>query len=171
MTYEVKNIIKQYFCLPDDMQIDKIKIDHYSWSDNSLYRYFDKQLINMRLIRQVEIAVENEFLRWDDDYSKQIMIEGLGLIRCDRNIPSNDAWEDTNAFENAAIKSLQSLIQENDDLDILGAVRKSEYQLQEAKKREEVRLAQIYERILYELNECSLREFNELKRATLIGEK
>ena len=117
----------------------------------------------------MEIAVENEFLRWDDDYSKQIMIEGLGLMRCDKNIPSSDAWENVRTFETVAIKSLQSLIQENGDLDIVDAVCKVGCQLKEAKKRGDVQFAQIYERILYELNECSMREFNELKRTTFGG--
>ncbi len=169
MNSELNNFIKSHFSLFEDNPVNQIKIDHYSWSEKSIYRYYDKQLINRRLIRQVEIAVENEFLKWDNEESKRFMIDGLSLMRCDRNIPSSDAWEDANALENAAIKSLQSLIQENVDLDIMSAVCEVECQLQEAKTQEDIRLVQIYERILYELNECSMREFNELKMATLGG--
>ena len=85
---------------------------------------------------------------------------------CDKNIPSSDAWEDVHAFENNAIMSLRSLIQDNSDLEITDLVRNVNFLLQEAKTQEDIRLAQIYERIIHELNECSLREFNDLKRAT-----
>lgn len=170
MYSELDNVIKNYFNLFEVKPINQIKIDHYSWSDNSVYRYFEKELINKHLIRQVEIAIENEFIRWDDEYSKQMIIEGLGLMRCDKNIPSCDAWEDVHTFESVAIKSLKAFIKNNKDLDIIGVVHKAESQLIGANIQGNIQKVQICERILYELNESSLREFAELKKATLDGD-
>lgn len=147
--------------------IDRIKIDHYSWPENSIYRYLTKEVINNEIMRQVEIVVENEFLRWDDEYSKCFMIEGLSLIRRDKDLPISDAWEDIHTFESVAIKSLQEIIKDHSDMEITDIIYNVECQLQEAKKLNKIQLMQIYERILYELNECSLREFYELKKATL----
>lgn len=169
MNLELNNLIKSLSIFSDKVATDCLKIDHYSWPEDSIYRYFEKEFINNRLIREAEIAVENEFLRWNDEASKRFMIEGLGLIHLDRNIPSSKAWGDVHTFERAAIGYLQSLIRDNLDSNIVNIVNKAELHLQEARNKDDIRLTQIYERILYELNECSLREFNELKK-TIFGD-
>lgn len=143
---------------------DCVKIEHYSWHEESPFRYLDKQFLNEHLMRSVEIAVENEFLSWDNEASKRFMIKCFGMMRYDENIPPHTAWTDDAAFKKAAIETLKTLIRENESSEIIDIVRKAEQHLVNAGQKGDVLLAQIYERILYELNECSLKEFNALKR-------
>ncbi len=149
--------------------VDCVKIDHYSWHEDSPFRYLDKKLLNKEFMKWVTIAVENEFLHWDSEYAKNAMIRGLGMVRNDEIIPPHAAWEDDSAFDDAAIEALKSLVRENESLEITDIVRKAEQNLQNANSKGDTRLAQIYERILYELNECSLKEFYALKSVVADG--
>lgn len=170
MNPELNNLIKTLSTFSDNGALDCIKIDHYSWPEDSIYRYFEKEFINKHLIKEVEIAVENEFLRWDSATAKKFVIDGLRWMRIDGNIPVHDACCDSHNFENLAIKTLKSLVQRYYDLEIIDILYKAKHLLQTAKQEENVLLKQIYERIIYELNECSLKEFAELKYAVLNGD-
>lgn len=169
MNPELNNLINILSTFSDSGALDCIKIDHYSWPEDSIYRYFEKELINKHLIKEVEIAVENEFLRWDNAAPKKFVVNGLGWMRIDGNIPVHDACCDSHKFENLAIETLRALVQRNSDLDIIDVLHKAKHLLQTAKEEDDILLKQIYERIIYELNECSLKEFSELKRAVLCG--
>lgn len=149
--------------------VDCIKIDHYSWHEDSPFRYLDKKLLIEDFMRKAAIAVENEFLHWDSEYAKKATIGNLGMIRNDENIPPHTDWDDDSAFDNVAIDTLKALIRENETSEITDILRKAERLLQEFNQKGDTRLAQICERILYELNECSLKEFYALKRAVAEG--
>lgn len=163
MNPELNDLIKILSTFSDIEALDCIKIDHYSWSKYSIYRYFEKEFINKHLIREVEIAVENEFLRWDSATAKKFVINGLGWMRIDGNIPVHNAYKDTREFENLAIEILKSLIQKNYDMGIIDILHMAKHLLQTAEQENNVSAKQIYERIVYELSNCSLTEFDDLK--------
>ncbi len=144
-------------------EIGHIKIDHYSWCVNSIYRHINKQDLLNIINKQIDILVENEFLRWSDDFAKNAIINLIAVLNYDNAIPAHSEWKDDIEFENKAIDVLKSILCDNFDYEINNIIHMVEDLIKESKNTNDTKYMQIYERILYELNECSFKEYTALK--------
>lgn len=141
-----------------------IKIDHYSWSEHSAYRFFDKEYVNEEIERSMESLIENELFRWDADYSKKALRKLIGLVHYDAELPSCSEWEDKKQFEQKALETLVKIVKSTGVLNVDDALNEVQKKLREAKLFENKKDIQVYERLEYELTECSVKEFNALKQ-------
>lgn len=138
-------------------------IDHSSWCVNSIFRHVSKQNIRNLINKQIEIVLENEFLRWDEEFAKKTIVDLLATFNYDKGIPAHSEWKDDIEFENKAINALKSIICDTSNSEISNIIHTVENLIKESKNANDVKCTQIYERILYELNECSFKEFSALK--------
>lgn len=146
-------------------EVGKIKIDHYSWDKDSIYRHFNKKYINNKIIEQITVIAENEFLRWTDEYAKNSIMQLIKFIHFDSNIPEHPAWEDDTTFEKIALQLLIEILKSDKYLNLIEASNKTNLLKEEAERSGDAKKVQVYERIAYELKQCSLNEFTELKKA------
>ncbi|MDE7430305.1 MAG: hypothetical protein K2N34_00060, partial [Lachnospiraceae bacterium] len=144
-------------------EIGHITIDHYSWCVNSIYRHVSKRDILNIINKQIEIVLENEFLRWDDEFAKKTIVDLLAVFNYDKEIPAHSEWKDDIEFENKAINVLRSILCDTSNSEISNIIHTVENLIKESKNTNDIKCTQIYERILYELNECSFKEFSALK--------
>lgn len=144
-------------------EIGHVTIDHSSWCVNSIFRHVSKQNIRNLINKQIEIVLENEFLRWDEEFAKKTIVDLLATFNYDKGIPAHSEWKDDIEFENKAINALKSIICDTSNSEISNIIHTVENLIKESKNANDVKCTQIYERILYELNECSFKEFSALK--------
>lgn len=143
---------------------DTLKIDHYSWTKDFVYRYFDKEYINGEIEREIKLLMGNEALCVDSDCLQKVLLKLMKSVPYDGNIPSYSEWDDKKKFEQKALETLVKIVAAPDVSTIADALNEVQKKLREAKLFEDKKCAQIYERLYYELTECSVKEFNALKR-------
>lgn len=141
-----------------------IKIHHYSWLENSVYRYYDKAYVNNEIENSILILIENEFFKWDEKYIKDALRKSIKIVPYDGELPSCSEWEDKSEFEQKALEALLQIVKSETILNIVEALNAVQKKLCQAKLFENKKDVQIYERLKYELTECSIKEFEALKQ-------
>lgn len=159
--------VKEGLTLPlnkaDWNETGKIKIDHRSWVKGSVYGHIDAEKLNEVLVGYIFMCAENEFLRWSDEDAKKAIERALSIMRYSESIPAHTEWADNAEFEEFALSRLIEIIKSDENLNILEVLQRAEALNTEAELSENKKLVQIYERIIYELTECSLKDFESLK--------
>ncbi|MDE6442773.1 MAG: hypothetical protein K2L12_08500 [Clostridia bacterium] len=149
----------------DKSKTDKIKLDHYSWSESSVYRYYEKDFINKEIEDAMGFIINNPLFNWDMEPAKKAIRKLLKIVHYGDNLPSCSEWKDKKAFEREALENLVSLLKNSRNANILQVLDFVQNKLREAKLFENKKDAQLYERLKYELTECTLKEFEDLKKA------
>lgn len=149
----------------DKPKKDEIKLDHYSWSENSVYRFYEKEFVNKEIEDTICMLVKNELFRSDMDFCKRSLRLLIKNLHYEDKLPSCSEWEDKNELERKALEILVKLLKNSKDANILQVLDFVRNKLREAKLFENKKDAQLYERIKYELTECTLKEFESLKKA------
>ena len=144
---------------------DEIKLDHYSWSESSVYRFYDKEFVNKEIEDAMGFMINNPLFNWDMEPAKKAIRKLLKIVHYDDNLPSWSEWKDKNEFEREALGNLVGLLKNSKTANILQVLDFVQNKLREAKLFENKKDAQLYERIKYELTECTLKEFEDLKKA------
>ena len=145
------------------LKCNKIKLNHYSWTEESPYRNYEKEYVNQTIENTKQILIENEFFRWDTEYSIKAIRKLIKIVRYDDNLPSNSEWDDKGEFERLALFELVKIVKSAWIVNVEDALKEVQKKLREAKLFENKRNTQIYERLQYELRECSIKEFEALK--------
>lgn len=144
-----------------------IKLDHYSWPEDSPYRNYEKEYVNSTIENTIETLIENEFFRWDTEYSKKALRKLIKTVRYDGNLPSCSEWENVVEFERLALYELVKIVKCKEISSVVDALDEVKKKLCEAKLFEDAKNEQLYERLHYELTECSIKEFEALKREVI----
>ena len=140
-----------------------VKLNHYSWNEESPYRYYEKEYVNQKIEDAIQIIVENEFFRRETEYSKKTLCKLIKTVRYDNDLPSCSEWENVAEFESIALFELVKIVKNIVYASLVDALKEVQKKLREAKLFENKKDIQIYERLQYELTECSIKEFEALK--------
>lgn len=132
-----------------------IKIEHYSWNANSIYRYFDKSELTSKIEKMSDRVTEDPAVQ----KSMRILIKSVCADSDD--MPESPSW-DYWAFQDAAVNALSALVKKPTDRrsDVL---KRARYRLENAIGRDR----EIYTRIIYEVKMSDDREFDGLKEYLL----
>lgn len=159
--------VKEGLTLPlnkaDWDETGKIKIDHRTWAKESVYRHIDSETLNEIIVGYIFVCAENEFLRWSDEDAKKAIERALSIMRYSESIPAHTEWTDNAESEEYALSRLIEIINSDENLNILEVLKRTEVLKTEAELSANKKRVQVYERIIYELTECSLKEFESLK--------
>lgn len=85
-------------------------------------------------------------------------------------IPSHDSWVDEDLFIEVVISSIEKLMRSNPKMGLRGAVKKAETYLEALKQSEDFKMMQVYERLVFELQNTSEHVYTQLKKRLLESE-
>lgn len=146
----------------EKMKNGRIKIDHYSWKKTSPYRVFEKDEFNAACMRKLE----GEFRLFDMEAQKQIRWISYNMHIDPENLPKHPSWEDSE-FEKQALDTLFKIVKKRRGLKQETALRYAEKEFAKAKEINDIKQQEIYERIVFELTEASMYEYEDLVKEVL----